>query len=92
MGRKPSAKKKNKIENEMENKSFNIDDPQNVNSFLALIGGSQVSSLSERTRSAAPTTVKPEMLSDTLGVSFCHRSSLSSQELLKQYSIKTMMS
>lgn len=40
----------------MANKLFNIDDPGNVNSFLALIGGSQVSSQPEPSRSTAPTS------------------------------------
>ena len=54
----------------METKKYNIDDPQNVNSFLALIGGSQVSPLREPTRTTGEST-EPEIPSNELAVSFC---------------------
>lgn len=64
-----------KTKNRMADKVYNIDDPQNLNSFLALIGGSQVSSSAgpahSPTSQQAPSvsSVEPERTRNTSPVS-----------------------
>ena len=70
-----SLRRFKKRRNSMADKAYNIDDPQNLNSFLALMGGSQVSSSAGPGHSAASQqapsggSVEPERASNTSPVS-----------------------
>lgn len=70
--------------------TYNIDDPQNINSFLAMLGGSQISVSSEPNRSAVsePFQVVDYSKAPNLGivepVSRCPTAMLSSRSMLNK--------
>lgn len=82
----------------MADQGYNIDDPQNLNTFLALIGGSQVPSSSEPSRSTASQQTpsvglaEPETASNSFKVSLGSSKRRSSRFITRKNRIKTLLS